>query len=165
MNKKLKIAAITSAEAYEILKKHITSKAPNFPESYNTAPERYFYGNTQHREYLSRWLENVIVSIINHSGGVASKVNTVGAKIKAKSGKEIYVKHRAAKKGEPDVRAIIRGQAIYYEVKIGSDRLSVDQNNYITELIHAGAKVYIIKTVDDFLNSEPIKSILDEKFR
>ena len=165
MNKNLKIASVCSPEAYQKLKLLLQKKHEGFPKSYLIPPEKYFYKNTSHREYLSRWMEAMICNVLNFAGHPTKKVETSGKKIKAKSGKEIYVKHRAAKKGEPDVRAIIRGQAIYYEVKIGSDRLSVDQNNYITELIHAGAKVYIIKTVDDFLNSEPIKSILDEKFR
>ena len=153
MNKNLKIASICSPEAYQKLKLLLQKKHEGFPKAYLIPPEKYFYKNTSHREYLSKWLEAVICNLLNFAGHPTKKVETTGRKIKAKSGKEIYIKTRTSRKGEPDVMAIIDGRAVYFEVKIGADRLSDDQKTFIERLQKAGAVVHIIKTVDDFFNA------------
>ena len=153
MNKNLKIASVCSPEAYQKLKLLLQKKHEGFPKSYLIPPEKYFYKNTSHREYLSRWMEAMICNVLNFAGHPTKKVETSGKKIKAKSGKEIWIKHRTSRKGEPDVMAIINGKATYFEVKIGKDTLSEDQKQDIEYLTNAGAAVYVVKTVDDFFKA------------
>jgi hypothetical protein len=111
----------------------------------------FFYSTTGHRQYLSKFLESVITKLVNKSGNFAKKVETTGAKIKTKTGKEIYVKAGHKVKGEPDVMAIINGAAVYFEVKVGRDRLSTDQVTMIARLERSGARVYVVRTVDEVL--------------
>ena len=155
-----KISQICSFEAYQRLKKWIIEyRERSHPKAAKTGyftiePEKFqgFYKNTSHREYLSKFLENMIVFMLENSGYIAKKVETKGTKIKAKSGKEIYIQSGIKiNKGEPDVYSLINGVATYFEVKVKADRLSDAQADYIEKLERNGAKVYIIKTVDEFL--------------
>ena len=146
----LKLSKVCSYEAYQWLER-ITLQL-QAKQRYPLPVKEYFYSQTGHRQYLSKFLESVITKLVNKSGNFAKKVETTGAKIKTKTGKEIYVKAGHKVKGEPDVMTIIDGRTIYFEVKVGSDRLSTDQANMISRLEQAGARVYVVKTVDDFFN-------------
>ncbi len=157
-----KISQICSFEAYSTLKNWIVEYRERKHSSaaktgyFAIEPEKFqgFYKNTSHREYLSKFLENMIVFMLENSGYIAKKVETKGTKIKAKSGKEIYIQSGIkVNKGEPDVYALINGVAAYFEVKVKADKLSDAQSDYIERLEKNGAKVYIIKTVDEFLQT------------
>jgi len=145
-----KISRVASQDALNRLENIIASKYPTVPEKARTRPEKFFYGNTGHREYLSRWLEAVICWIIQNDGYLAKKVETVGKKIKNKANKEIYIKHRAAKKGEPDVTSTIAGRTVYWEVKVGADTVKDDQRDFHDRARNAGALVFVVKSVDEF---------------
>ena len=145
----LKLSKVCSYEAYQWLER-ITLQLQS-KQRYPLAVKDYFYSQTGHRQYLSKFLESVITKLVNKSGNFAKKVETTGAKIKTKTGKEIYVKAGHKVKGEPDVMTIIDGRTIYFEVKVGSDRLSTDQTNMISRLEQAGARVYVVRTVCDVL--------------
>jgi hypothetical protein len=149
MAKDTKLQDICSPEAYERLKRWINDRYPGQP--YLPAPETYFSQNTKHREYKSRWLEGVITKILNHTPqAMAKKVETVGAKVKNKYGKDVYVKKRAAKRGEPDVQSTIQSRTVYFEVKIGRDQLSDEQKQFHDRARQAGCLVFTIRTVDEF---------------
>lgn len=53
--------------------------------------------------------------------------------------------------GLPDVMAVIASQAAFIEIKVGRDRLSVDQKNAIDELEKAGAVVFVAHDFDSFV--------------
>lgn len=52
--------------------------------------------------------------------------------------------------GLPDVFAVVNGRAVFVEVKIGKDRLSVDQKQAISDLERAGASVYVCRNFQEF---------------
>lgn len=148
--KRLKIAPLVSVHSYTWLKEFKESQS-SMP--YQIAPENSFYKNKRHRNYLSKWLEAVIVYIITHDGWFAKKVETTGRKVRTKMGKEIWVKSGADKvKGEPDIQSLIDGRLVYWEVKVGKDKLSEDQKSFIDDIESKGAKVHVVKTLDDFLD-------------
>ena len=150
-----KLSKICSYDKYIKLYNIITTQQK---EKYPNArypilcPTKRFYTKTNHREYYSKYLENMIVEIVRNEGFVAKKVETSGTKIKTKTGKEVFVKTRnKINKGEPDVYSLIEGKATYFEVKVGKDKLSKDQIEFIETIKNSGGVVHIIKTVDDFL--------------
>ena len=148
--KSRKIDLICSPEAYQFLTDWIRQRYPNQP--YLPKPETYFYQNIKHREYLSRWLESVITRILNNNDEtMAKKVETVGAKVKNKYGEEIWIKKRASKVGEPDIGATVKGRTVYFEVKIGHDRLSDEQLIFHERARKAGCLVFTVRTVDEFI--------------
>ena len=151
-----KIDSICSPEAYQFLTDWIRQRYPNQP--YPPAPETYFYKTVTHREYLSRWLECVITRVLNNNEEtMAKKVETVGAKVKNKYGEEIRVKKRASRVGEPDVTTTIKdretgiGRTVYFEVKIGRDKLSDEQLIFHERARKAGCLVFTVRTVDEFI--------------
>ena len=155
-----KISKICSYEAYIWLQNWIAEyRERKYPEAAKTGyftikPEEYFYKNTLHREYFSKFLESVIVDVLNKSGHIAKKVETAGVPIVAKSGKTIRVPgNRKVNKGEPDVFSLINGKMVYWEVKIGADRLSADQKIYIERVEKSGGIVFVVKTVDEFIKN------------
>ena len=155
-----KISRICSYDAYVWLQKWIVDYRERDHEKaaktgyFTTDPQKYFYKNTLHREYFSKFLESVIVDVLNKSGHIAKKVETAGVQIVAKSGKTIRVPgNRKVNKGEPDVFSLINGKTVYWEVKIGADRLSADQKNYIERVEKSGGLVFVVKTVDEFIRN------------
>ena len=145
----LKLSKVCSYETYQWLE-HIVNQLQT-GQPYPLPVKEYFYSQTGHRQYLSKFLESIITKLVNKSGNFAKKVETTGAKIKTKTGKEIYVKAGHKVKGEPDVMTIIDGKIIYFEVKAGNDRLSTDQATMIARLEQAGARVYVVRNVCDVL--------------
>ena len=145
----LKLSAICSYEAYQWLERIVNQLQAG--QRYPLPVKEYFYSTTGHRQYLSKFLESVITRLVNASGNFAKKVETTGAKIKTKTGKNIWVKAGHKVRGEPDVMTIIDGRTIYFEVKVGNDRLSTDQANMIARLEQAGARVYVVRNVCDVL--------------
>ena len=152
-----KLSKICSYNAYQQLWKWIeryyesrydnARYTSNEPTSFSN-----FYTKTNHREYYSKFIENMIVFILRKEGLIAKKVETTGTNIKTKTGKEVYVKTRnKINKGEPDIFSLIAGKATYFEVKVSKDRLSKDQKEFIKKIENSGGVVHIIKTVDDFM--------------
>jgi hypothetical protein len=145
----LKLSAICSYQAYQWLSQIVMSMQSG--QRYPLPVKDFFYSQTNHRQYLSKFLESVITKLVNKSGNFAKKVETTGVRINTKTGKELWVKAGHKVKGEPDVMTIIDGRTIYFEVKIGNDKLSIDQGYMITRLEKAGANVYVVRTVDEVL--------------
>ena len=147
-----KLSHVCTIHAYQRIEQMIKRKYPNVPEHGLMKPDS-LYGNKSHREYLSRYLEAAAIFIVNNMGGMAKKEKTAGAKIKTKSGKEVYVKHRAAKKGMPDVSAVINGKAVYFEIKAPGDTLKLHQAEYMDRLEAAGAMCFVVRSVDDIFDA------------
>ena len=119
------------------------------------------FTKTTHREFKSRWLESVIVEYCKFRGYKAKKIKTTGKYVIKKQNfdcafygkvevlKAGWQKNDQAKKGTPDIEVEFdHGIVVLWEVKIGSDRLSPEQKEYISE---TKKQVYICKTLDDFL--------------
>jgi len=155
-----KLSRIASMEAYEW--------ANIWYRCSQKVPERSklsvdgVYKNTAHREYLSKWLEAFILKYINRTYPTwkALKVNNTGKTVPNRivggdrDGEVIgilaYAKDESKQKGELDIKVMRKMplHTIYFEVKIGNDKLSQDQKDFI----QAGyGECYVVKTLDDFL--------------
>lgn len=158
--KRKKLSAVCSLEAYNKLQELINESSGNFP--YPPTVDQYFYSKTNHREYLSKFLESVIIKHLRHLGyDNTVKVKTTGQAIfnrgigGAQDGKILgvmgYAKDSSKIKGEPDIRSVMHGRQVYFEVKVGSDKLSPDQKEFIKRGERLGYIVAVVKTVDDYL--------------
>ena len=149
---RMKFSKIASLAAYERLRKWIRNKNPNLPDHALLDPKDYFYKNTSHRQYLSKLLETIIITLLNKAGHIAKKVETRGIQVKTKKGPIWIPGGVKMTKGEPDVISTIKGRTVYWEVKVGKDSLGDEQKEFIERAREAGALVYVVKTVDDFFN-------------
>ena len=119
------------------------------------------YEQTGHRNYLSIWLERFIIKWVNEhtdqTTWTAEKVENkgrlihsryTGGKMDGKIASSQWVKNHNITPGEPDLmcKSPTKG-VMYFEIKIGSDRLSKAQKKFIAQ----GWKVYVVRTVDEFL--------------
>ena len=118
------------------------------------------YKNSTHRQYLSKWLEAFIIKWVKEHKPEwqIHKVDNSGKRVLnriiggARNGEVIgtmaYAKNPNQILGEPDIRALRPGRMpLYFEVKIGNDRLSEEQKQFID----AGfGEVYVVKTLDGF---------------
>ena len=124
--------------------------------------------NTGHRNYLSMWLERFIVKWINHhrpewkavkveNKGKTKASRVIGGQHHGQIASVQWVKNPNQIIGEPDLKCLRPGMMpLYFEVKIGKDRLSDAQRAFIA----AGwGEVYVVGTVDEFLE------IWDKKFK
>ncbi len=116
--------------------------------------------NTGHRNYFSMWLERFIIRWVNHhrpdwqavkvaNSGKAKASRIIGGARHGQVASITYVANRDQILGEPDIRVLRPGMPpLYFEVKIGADRLSEVQKQFIA----AGfGEVYVVATVDQFL--------------
>jgi hypothetical protein len=53
------------------------------------------------------------------------------------------------KAGVPDLLVIWRGRALFIEVKTATGRMSMAQRQMTTKLIHCGAEVMLVRSVED----------------
>jgi hypothetical protein len=159
MHTKKKLSRICSLEAYNRANDWHRSKQ-NVPEHAKTTVDS-IYSNTADRFYLSKWMERFIVRFINDQQPTwkAVKVDNRGKAIPNKivGGKRdgevigvlTYAKNPNEIEGEPDieVKRPIPLHSLYFEIKIGNDRLSDAQKKFIA----AGfGECYVIKTLDQF---------------
>jgi len=162
MNRKLKLSAVCSEEAYEWLQRWIIEQHPKFP--YPMKPEKYFYSKTSHREYLSKFIESVIVLVLRSYGGDPIKAPDKGKRIdktevttnvlghQKVNTRSIFVRDKSVRKGRSDVVCFFKGKMYNFEVKVGQDRQSPEQIKEQNRAEWNGEIYAIIKTVDDFLN-------------
>jgi hypothetical protein len=124
----------------------------------------WIYKKTSDRQYLSKWLEKFIVKYlsIEKPEWIVHKVDNKGKEIISRSSltrpngivdvtfkREGWSKNPNQIVGEPDIRCKRpMMQDLYFEVKIGNDRLSQEQKDFIAK---GYGDVVIVKTVDDFL--------------
>jgi hypothetical protein len=87
-----------------------------------------------------------VVDFLNLSGHFATRLASTGT-YRADINQYIPSQQRS---GLPDVMAVINGQAVFVEVKIGKDRLSAKQQGTIKELLRAGAWCFVTKTFEEF---------------
>jgi hypothetical protein len=162
MNPKLKLNAICSPTAYQWLQRWIISRAPS--NRYPLRPEQYFYSNTKHREYLSKFIESVIILVLRSKGADPIKANDKGRSVDASKvvtnvlghqrtiGGRIFVKDKSVRPGRADITVFFSKTMYLLEIKVGHDRMSEAQKQEQARAEANGEKYVIIKTVDDFIN-------------
>lgn len=89
-------------------------------------------------------LTNQIIDFIYRNNGYAWRASSVG----------VFDTKRAmfrtsAKKGVADILAVFKGQLIAIEVKIGKDRLSLEQEGFLMNVSAAGGNTFI---ASDFIS-------------
>ena len=96
-------------------------------------------------------LTRMIIDWLRFTGNHAERVNTMGRQIKAKSGRQVWIKTTATK-GSADIHAVIRGRAAMIEVKCRctKDRIRPKQEQYATRIQHAGGLYFIARDFESF---------------
>lgn len=90
-------------------------------------------------------LTNAVIAHIYKAGGYAWRASSVGV-FDTKQ-----MRHRAAaKKGVADVLACYKGILVAVEIKIGTDRLSDEQEGFMRNIEHHGGKAIVAKTFEQF---------------
>lgn len=93
-------------------------------------------------------LTNKIINHIYSSGGYAWRASSTGV-YDQKAG----AYRTAAKKGVSDVLALFKGKFIAIEIKIGKDRLSLEQEGFMRNIQHAGGEAFVAKDFESFCSS------------
>jgi hypothetical protein len=161
MKSNSKIATICTDKAYAWMQQWINFKCPN--NKYPLTPEQYFYTNTSHREYLSKFIESVISLVLRDEGADVIDSSDKGQKIDTsktyrdvlghdrRTNESVYVKSGNVRPGRADRKAFVFGKMYNFEVKVNKDTQS-DLQKKEQARAEANGEIYIIiKTVDDFM--------------
>lgn len=111
---------------------------PNLPEAARVAP--------RYSDKTANGLTRCIIDYIKISGGQAYRINSQGQydpKLKR-------WRYSGMKKGLPDIQAVIDGQYIGIEVKIGSDRQSEYQKSVQEEIESSGGLYFLARNYNHF---------------
>ena len=151
----LKLSKVCSYEAYQWLERIVNQLQAG--QRYPLPVKEYFYSQTGHRQYLSKFMESVITKIINKCKPEweALKPEDKGYLIETSKGKK-YIPNKSTTPGEPDIKIIERDDRfkipiMYFEVKVGRDRLSDEQIDYHAYAKARNIQVYVVRTVCDVL--------------
>ena len=90
-------------------------------------------------------LTNQVIDHIYRFGGYAWRASSVGVF----DTKQMHFR-AAAKKGVSDVLAVYKGRLIAVEIKIGTDKLSDEQNGFMRNIEHAGGVAIIAIDFEQF---------------
>jgi len=91
-----------------------------------------------------------IITYLNYNGCMARRINTHGV-YDAKN--QTYRKLHGQVKGTSDIIGMQKGtgKLIAIEIKIGSDRLSVEQYGFLNDVVEGGGIAMVASSFDDFL--------------
>ena len=160
---RMKLSAVCSLQAYEWLQKWIIERHPGNP--YPGEPKTYFYRNTTHRQYLSKFLESVIIKVLRYKGCSPIKANDAGTYRdtsktvmdvlgnERKIGSGTWSKAANVAPGRADIICYVNSKMINYEVKVGRDSLSELQLQEQDRAILNNEQFIVIRTVQDFLDT------------
>lgn len=127
-------------------------KHPNFPVDYLV--------RTKFTDKTANGLAKCIEFFINHKGGIARRINTMGRYLPGKSiGRGFYGNVNTKGKyipttsvlGAADISILINGIAWECEIKIGKDRQSMAQKEYQIRIESSGGHYSIVKNFADFI--------------
>lgn len=90
-------------------------------------------------------LTSNVIDYVYRKGGYAWRASSTGI-FDSSAGRW----RAAAKKGVSDVLAVYQGRAFAIEIKIGKDRLSLEQTGFLNNFAHAGGSWYVASYFDDF---------------
>jgi hypothetical protein len=161
-----KISVVCSEEAFNWLQAWIIRRYPI--DKYPPEPHKHFYTNTSKRQYLSKWLEKVIVAVLEFDEWKPNKLPDAGKKIDNRKivkdilgnqrtiGSETWVKDHRTRPGTADIICFFEGAKgigqYNMEVKVGKDKMSNVQKLEEARAIRKKEFYNIIKTLDDFLD-------------
>jgi hypothetical protein len=161
MTRNSKIAAICTEQAYAWMQQWIIDR---FCNPYPLKPEQYFYNNTKHREYLSKFIESVITFVLRAEGADVIDSSDKGQMIDTsktyrdvlghdrRTNESVYVKSGNVRPGRADRKSFVFGKMYNFEVKVNKDTQSNLQKKEQARAEANGEIYLIIKTVDDFMN-------------
>ena len=138
-----KLSAVCSLDAYRFLDQYLKDRAKT---PYPLSVENTFYRKTNHREYLSKFIESVIMRLLRDLGASSIKAPDKGI---FRDGK--WTPNFGVKRGRADVICFVWGQMYNFEVKVRKDSQKDEQRAEQQRAEANGEKYVIIKTVDDFL--------------
>lgn len=92
-------------------------------------------------------LTNQIIDFIYRQGGYAWRASSVGV---FDSKRAMF--RASAKKGVSDILVVFKGILVAIEVKIGKDRLSVEQEGFMQNIDNAGGCAFVVSDFDSFLS-------------
>jgi len=140
---------------------HLARSKRDYPQSFHMSWSEPLL-KYQNKKPANR-LTSMCIDFLNLSGHLAERINCQGqyrdqSKVvsdclgrKKKIGSGFWAKSTATK-GSSDIKAIIRGISISFEIKVGKDFQSQAQNEYQKSVESAGGKYYIIKDFDQFFS-------------
>lgn len=158
---RLKLSKVCSLEAYSWLQKWIIERHPGNP--YPGEPKSYFYRDTSHRMYLSKFIESVIIKVLKSTGASPIKANDAGTYRdtsktvidglgnQRKVGSGTWTKAANVSPGRADVVCFFNGALHNIEVKVGNDKLSTLQLKEMERAVMNGEVFSVVKTIDDFI--------------
>ena len=128
-------------------------KHPNIPPKY--------LARSKYRDDTANGLTRCIIDFIRFDGGQAERINTMGIpKDNRRQVTDIMGHCRTigsvewrpsgTTKGSADISAIIRGQSVKIEIKIGHDHQSEAQRQYQASVETAGGVYYIARDFTSF---------------
>lgn len=94
-------------------------------------------------------LTAAIVDWINLKGYSATRISTTGTVRKLKG--EMKWTHGNTRKGTADIHAVIKGMHASIEVKIGRDKMSIDQHKEQERIERAGGFYFVARDMDSFV--------------
>ena len=156
-----KLSKVCNEESYKYLQEWIIKQNPNMP--YPMDPMQYFYSKTNHRQYLSKWIEAVISKVLKSKGADPQKANDAGTYrdntkivtdiigIQRKIGSGNWTKTSNVKPGRADITCFFKGRMLNLEVKVGNDKMSDLQKIEEIRAKNNNEEYIIIKTIEDFL--------------
>ncbi len=98
-------------------------------------------------ETAARITQNILRMVNMQPRCTAYRINNVGVWDEAKG---VYRKGNT-QKGIADISAVIRGRAVWIEVKAGRDKISTEQLIFKQEVERAGGLYYEARSTDGFL--------------
>ena len=90
-------------------------------------------------------LTNSIIDHVYRAGGYAWRASSVGVF----DTKQMHFR-AAAKKGVSDVLACFKGRLVAVEVKIGTDKLSEEQQGFMRNIEHHGGVAIVATDIEQF---------------
>lgn len=130
----------------ELKLKHIEKTAPGFYEASGGATMKV----APYNDNTANGLTKAICDYITFNGGSATRINTQGQMRKIKG--EMKWTKSSTRKGTADIHAVIAGQHVSIEVKVGKDRVSDEQNNERDKIVNAGGVYLIASSMEQFLH-------------
>lgn len=127
---------------------------------YPSMPKNYIIP-TKWSDKTANGLTACVVKFIEYSGFQAERINNLGRRvdntkevtdvlgIRRVIGSVEYQKGSGTK-GTSDVKSIIKGRSVSWEIKIGADRQSQAQKDYQAAVERAGGYYFVVRSFDDF---------------
>ncbi len=113
-------------------------RSPNFPVKY--------IPKSKYNDRDANGLTTAVIACIELHGGYAVRINTQG---QYNEGLGRWTKSQT-RKGTADVHAILNGQHLSIEIKVGKDQLSDDQRKTAYEVEKAGGRYYVDRNFETF---------------